>query len=1361
MVFLLLVSMQAVSFAEEEIPVEGVDWNVTFLPYKNSAGQIFVDARNDQGNGVPSRFDLASVGSAGSAFYAIKSENLYFRMVLAGDPRDNKAGGFSNDFRAVVQFIDKDNKLRGSVGLNGTSPISDSLFVSFYHDSSQTIQTEYYQTFPFEAEYATDFVRVLPSPTSGLFYLDMMVPLETIRLTTEDFFNEHGTKLVFGTSTRGSLLDITRDSILGSTPSYDSLAMLKLSESDVTLGRSISKVMKGSNPPFINVEQQYELTYTIRNNGMSNLDTVEMVDMLDSRVEILTPNNENVTIDNNSNELIWKTGPISSAATKTMQLTVRFTPDMEGRFVFSESATARTTVDGIDFYVDDFNALETGPVRTGYLMTITSSEMYDEIVVTSPSPMIRGTLFDADGPVDETIVYVKIHDGVTSKTYQTIVDEGVWTLDTSKVGAGAFISGKTYELTAYVTTDNMEFGSDSATIRYEKDESRITINDTSTPTTDGYVLTNNLDLILAGTTTAPLESIITLRLGGNEEMIEVVSAGKWAMDPSSGGLSYFGLGDGTILVEAFVEGKFLSGNLQPNVIYTSLILKLDTTAPELSVNEESLLEPMDKPMISGTGENGDDITIIVDVNEDNEFSDVAPDYKYTAKVVNGVWSVVIDKVLSRGTSFNAMITATDAAKNSSEPITVSFQTTASAPSLSVTDYLPTLLFQTGVVELSGTSNLSFQPIRLQLRESASGEIFNYYAWTDSEGTWSINTYEMMYDGDYLRNGSYSYTLSPMNSLYASVKVTGAIKVEAELAAIAVEADIPVITQLQKTLQILGSVSAGDTIDLTNTLVTITLTSTSNSSVKVSFVAAVDEDLNFSVQEEITMASGTYRLSASLVDRALNVIPFSATTPILVTIDVSPPSLPSGLATTLVTKDSITIKWNASTDFSGVSEYHIYLDGEFLDAVESNVLTYKIESMQEFMEYDVQLRVIDIHENESELTTALVVKTLDKTPPSVPADLAESNVTRNGFIVKWQTATDENGSGVSGYDVFVNGTLRSTVVNPTITLANLEEYAMFTVTVRAKDFGGNLSSFSIPLQVRTLDMTPPSIPGSLKSANIKAKSFDISWTASTDKAGVTEYDVYLNGQWFATTPNTMFTVTGLADYTTYKMAVRARDAAGNQSLSTSTLDVRTLDGIAPTVPSGLKDSKITMNGFTLTWNVSTDNVAIQSYDISLDGVVSANVTVSGATTVSHTFTTLKPFQTYEVMVRAKDPSGNVSPQSAPLQVKTIDTAPPTVPVGLVSSAVTATGLRLSWSASTDNVKIDGYDVMVGNTPVMFVSETTAIVSGLKEYTQYALSVHAKDVAGNVSAASTALLVRTLDVTPPSVPKGLSECKCCHI
>jgi chitodextrinase len=106
----------------------------------------------------------------------------------------------------------------------------------------------------------------------------------------------------------------------------------------------------------------------------------------------------------------------------------------------------------------------------------------------------------------------------------------------------------------------------------------------------------------------------------------------------------------------------------------------------------------------------------------------------------------------------------------------------------------------------------------------------------------------------------------------------------------------------------------------------------------------------------------------------------------------------------------------------------------------------------------------------------------------------------------------------------------------------------------------------------------------------------------------------------------------------------------------------------------------------------------------------------------------------------------------------DTVAPTAPTALIASGTTQTTTNLSWTASTDNVAVTGYDVYRGAVLIGTTAATTFNVTGLTASTAYTFSIKAKDAAGNISAASNVVNVTTLapivDTTAPTAPTALT-------
>ena len=184
-----------------------------------------------------------------------------------------------------------------------------------------------------------------------------------------------------------------------------------------------------------------------------------------------------------------------------------------------------------------------------------------------------------------------------------------------------------------------------------------------------------------------------------------------------------------------------------------------------------------------------------------------------------------------------------------------------------------------------------------------------------------------------------------------------------------------------------------------------------------------------------------------------------------------------------------------------------------------------------------------------------------------------------------------------------------------------------------------------------------------------------------------------------------------------------------------------DTTAPSVPGNARSTGVTANSVTLAWNASTDNVGVTGYNVYNGANLAASVngttaTINGLTAgTSYTFT-----------IKAKDAAGNLSAASNAVTVSTTtqpggDTQAPTAPTNLASTAQTASSITLSWAASTDNMGVTGYDVYNGTALATSVTGTTATISRLAADTSYTFTVKAKDAAGNVSATSNAVTVKT--------------------
>ena len=106
-------------------------------------------------------------------------------------------------------------------------------------------------------------------------------------------------------------------------------------------------------------------------------------------------------------------------------------------------------------------------------------------------------------------------------------------------------------------------------------------------------------------------------------------------------------------------------------------------------------------------------------------------------------------------------------------------------------------------------------------------------------------------------------------------------------------------------------------------------------------------------------------------------------------------------------------------------------------------------------------------------------------------------------------------------------------------------------------------------------TPPTAPGNLTAAAASASQINLSWTASTDPAGVTQYLVERcqgtgcsSFAQIGTSTTLTYSDIGLSGSTSYSYRVRATDAAGNLSQYSNTATATTAASSTPTAPTNL-------------------------------------------------------------------------------------------------------------------------------------------------------------------------------------------------
>jgi len=185
-----------------------------------------------------------------------------------------------------------------------------------------------------------------------------------------------------------------------------------------------------------------------------------------------------------------------------------------------------------------------------------------------------------------------------------------------------------------------------------------------------------------------------------------------------------------------------------------------------------------------------------------------------------------------------------------------------------------------------------------------------------------------------------------------------------------------------------------------------------------------------------------------------------------------------------------------------------------------------------------------------------------------------------------------------------------------------------------------------------DTTAPTPPSALRTTWLRCDTVWLLWTRSTDDVGVVAYDVYHDGQHMLTLPGRAAAARlTLVPGVTWGLYVNARDAAGNVSQASDTLELKVppcqTDTTAPTTPSGVT-ATAAGTSVTVSWRASTDAVGVAGYDVLRDGTVVGSTAGSVLTFVD---SGLQPRVTYSYQVRARDQAGNRSGVSTAVRATT--------------------------------------------------------------------------------------------------------------
>ncbi|PKH49872.1 peptidase S8 [Tenacibaculum sp. Bg11-29] len=341
------------------------------------------------------------------------------------------------------------------------------------------------------------------------------------------------------------------------------------------------------------------------------------------------------------------------------------------------------------------------------------------------------------------------------------------------------------------------------------------------------------------------------------------------------------------------------------------------------------------------------------------------------------------------------------------------------------------------------------------------------------------------------------------------------------------------------------------------------------------------------------------------------------------------TVPTGVSTTSVTATGASVNWSAVSGATYDVRYKAVSASSWLTSAVSTT-TKALSGLSAATQYEVQVRSKCSSGNSSysasvnfttpavsisyctskgasvndEYIQKVVLGTISNTSTggngysdytSISTDLTKGDSNTITITPKWTGTVYSEGYGVwidynqdgdfsdAGETVWTKAKSKTTPVSGTFTVPSsavsgatrmrvVLKYDATPTACEASIQYGEVEDYTVVIGSSQADTTAPSAPSSASASSVTQTSLTLSWSASTDNVAVTEYDVYQGATKIGSTANTTMNVTGLTAATGYTFSVKAKDAAGNVSSSSNTVNVTTLSNAVSYCAS--KGSRVT-------------------------------------------------------------------------------------------------------------------------------------------------------------------------------------------